>query len=118
MSPVATTSTPAVSSVPLPLKQHNEQQHTMEGEGDIRSASQKSTMSFPRPRVFGETLEAKLEERAFLKFRLAQAFRIFGKLGYDEGVAGHVTVRDPIKPDCFWVNPFVRALNSSNCSYR
>jgi ribulose-5-phosphate 4-epimerase/fuculose-1-phosphate aldolase len=25
---------------------------------------------------------------------------------YDEGVAGHITVRDPIKPGCFWVNPF------------
>jgi len=49
-----------------------------------------------------------LEERDFLKFRLAQAFRIFAHLGYDEGVAGHITVRDPIKPDCFWVNPFGR----------
>jgi len=25
---------------------------------------------------------------------------------YDEGVAGHITVRDSLKPDCFWVNPF------------
>ncbi|KAI0819495.1 class II aldolase/adducin domain-containing protein [Trametes gibbosa] len=49
---------------------------------------------------------SKVQERAFLKFRLAQAFRIFGKLGYDEGVAGHITVRDPIRTDCFWVNPF------------
>jgi len=48
----------------------------------------------------------KLEEREFLKFRLAQALRIFGNRGYDEGVAGHITVRDPIRPDCFWVNPF------------
>ncbi|KAJ6608903.1 class II aldolase/adducin domain-containing protein [Mycena sp. CBHHK59/15] len=48
----------------------------------------------------------KLEEREFLKFRLAQAIRIFGNRGYDEGVAGHITVRDPICPDCFWVNPF------------
>jgi len=57
---------------------------------------------FPLPPKF----ESKLEEREFIKFRLAQAFRIFGHLGYDEGVAGHITVRDPIKPDCFWVNPF------------
>ncbi|KAI9057868.1 class II aldolase/adducin domain-containing protein [Trametes sanguinea] len=49
---------------------------------------------------------SKEKEREFLKFRLAQAFRIFGKLGYDEGVAGHITVRDSIRPDCFWVNPF------------
>ncbi|KAH9484337.1 Meiotically up-regulated gene 14 protein [Psilocybe cubensis] len=57
---------------------------------------------FPVPPTF----ESKLEERDYLKFRLAQAFRIFGNLGYNEGVAGHITVRDPIKPDCFWVNPF------------
>lgn len=35
----------------------------------------------------------KLEERNYLKGRLAAAFRIFGKNGYDEGVAGHITVR-------------------------
>jgi len=58
--------------------------------------------SFPVPPTF----DSKLEERQYLKFRLAQAFRIFGQLGYNEGVAGHITVRDPIKPDCFWVNPF------------
>ncbi|KAJ6452030.1 arad-like aldolase/epimerase [Mycena vitilis] len=56
----------------------------------------------PAPPVFA----TKLEEREFLKFRLAQALRIFGNRGYDEGVAGHITVRDPIRPDCFWVNPF------------
>jgi len=46
------------------------------------------------------------QERDFLKFRLAQAYRIFGKHGYDEGVAGHITVRDPIRKNCFWVNPW------------
>ncbi|KAJ7816253.1 class II aldolase/adducin domain-containing protein [Mycena leptocephala] len=56
----------------------------------------------PRPPVFTN----KLEEREFLKFRLAQAFRIFANRGYDEGIAGHITVRDPIRSDCFWVNPF------------
>ncbi|KAF6765141.1 class II aldolase/adducin domain-containing protein [Ephemerocybe angulata] len=56
----------------------------------------------PKPPTFS----SKEEERGFLKFRLAQAFRIFGNLGYSEGVAGHITVRDPIRPDCFWVNPF------------
>ncbi|KIJ16166.1 L-fuculose-phosphate aldolase [Paxillus involutus ATCC 200175] len=44
--------------------------------------------------------------RDFLKFRLAQAYRIFAKYAYDEGVAGHITVRDPIRKDCFWVNPW------------
>jgi hypothetical protein len=34
-----------------------------------------------------------LDERDYLKGRLAAAFRIFGKYGFDEGVAGHITVR-------------------------
>ncbi|KAG2095133.1 class II aldolase/adducin domain-containing protein [Suillus discolor] len=57
-------------------------------------------------RPIAPTFSDPLEHRAFLKFRLAQAYRIFGKYGYDEGVAGHITVRDPIRPDCYWVNPW------------
>lgn len=45
-------------------------------------------------------------ERYYRKSRLAAAYRIFGKFGFGEGVAGHITVRDPERPDCFWVNPF------------
>ncbi|TDJ40198.1 MAG: class II aldolase/adducin family protein [Gammaproteobacteria bacterium] len=40
------------------------------------------------------------------KQKLAATFRIFGRYGFDEGVAGHVTVRDPERTDHFWVNPF------------
>ncbi|WP_137937660.1 class II aldolase/adducin family protein [Chitinivorax sp. B] len=37
--------------------------------------------------------------------RLTAAFRLFAHFGFDEGVAGHITVRDPEHPDQFWVNP-------------
>ena len=30
----------------------------------------------------------------------------FGRFGFGEGVAGHITVRDPEFPEYFWVNPF------------
>ena len=46
------------------------------------------------------------DERLHRKQRLALAFRIFGRLGFDEGVAGHITARDPEHEDHFWVNPF------------
>jgi ribulose-5-phosphate 4-epimerase/fuculose-1-phosphate aldolase len=46
------------------------------------------------------------EERLHLKQRMAASFRLFSKFGFDEGVAGHITARDPVKPDHFWVNPF------------
>ena len=47
-------------------------------------------------------------ERIHRKQRLAAAFRLFAKFWYDEGVAGHITVRDPEFPDTFWVNPFTK----------
>ncbi|MCT4355727.1 class II aldolase/adducin family protein [Streptomyces sp. Je 1-79] len=50
-----------------------------------------------------ETLD---EERTYRKRRLAGALRLFGRFGYEEGVSGHVTARDPEYADCFWVNPF------------
>jgi ribulose-5-phosphate 4-epimerase/fuculose-1-phosphate aldolase len=46
------------------------------------------------------------EERRLRKERLAGGFRIFAILGFSEGVAGHITARDPEFPDTFWVNPF------------
>ena len=45
-------------------------------------------------------------ERLHRKQRLAAGLRTLGRLHLAEGVAGHVTVRDPEFPDRFWVNPF------------
>jgi len=52
------------------------------------------------------TFDSVEEERQHLKVRLAAAFRLFGRFGFSEGVAGHITARDPEFPDHFWVNPF------------
>jgi ribulose-5-phosphate 4-epimerase/fuculose-1-phosphate aldolase len=46
------------------------------------------------------------EERRRRKERLAGGLRIFAALGFAEGVAGHITARDPEFIDTFWVNPF------------
>jgi len=56
----------------------------------------------PVPPVF-DTVE---EERLHRKQRLAAGFRLFSRFGFDEGVAGHITARDPEFEDRFWVNPF------------
>lgn len=58
-----------------------------------------------RPHVF-PTFRTVEDERRYRKQRLAAAFRIFGRFGFDEGVAGHITARDPEDPYRFWVNPF------------
>ena len=55
----------------------------------------------PQPPVF-QTVE---EERLHRKQRLAAAFRLFGRFGFSEGIAGHITARDPEFTDHFWVNP-------------
>lgn len=56
------------------------------------------------------------KERWHRKTRLAATFRIFARFGYDEGVAGHVTARDPIETDTFWVNPFGRHFGTIRAS--
>jgi hypothetical protein len=45
--------------------------------------------NFPAPPIFDD----KYKEREYQKQRLTLAFRIFAKLGFDEGVAGHITLR-------------------------
>jgi ribulose-5-phosphate 4-epimerase/fuculose-1-phosphate aldolase len=59
-------------------------------------------LSFPRPPQFDDVAA----ERRHRKERLAAALRLFGRLGFEEGVAGHITARDPEYTDHFWVNPF------------
>ena len=62
-------------------------------------------MTKPLPYSFPEFDNVE-DQRLHLKQRLAAAFRLFGKFGFSEGVAGHITARDPELPDHFWVNPF------------
>jgi ribulose-5-phosphate 4-epimerase/fuculose-1-phosphate aldolase len=60
------------------------------------------TKRLPMPPVFATAGE----ERQHRKERLAAGFRLFSKFGFEEGVAGHITARDPEDPELFWVNPF------------
>jgi len=70
--------------------------------GIKKSQEEELKLAWPQPPKFTD----KYEERQYLKGRLALAFRIFAKFGFDEGVAGHITMRDPVEPTSFWVNPF------------
>ncbi|PSN61693.1 arad-like aldolase/epimerase [Corynespora cassiicola Philippines] len=38
--------------------------------------------------------------------QMAGAFRIFAKLGFADGGSGHISLRDPIQPNTFWINPY------------
>jgi hypothetical protein len=57
-----------------------------------------------------------LEKRQWVKEHLAIAFRFWGKMGYGEGISGHITVRDPILRDHFWMNPFGVHFSSMSVS--
>src|SRR6202049_3728337 len=59
-------------------------------------------LNIPAPPTFA----TMAEDRQHRKQRLAGAFRLFSRFGFDEGVAGHITARDPEHLDHFWVNPF------------
>jgi len=62
------------------------------GDGDL---------AIPMPPKFDDPQQ----ERVYVKQRLAAAFRVFAMHGFDDGLAGHISVRDPVRSDCFWVNP-------------
>lgn len=48
------------------------------------------------------------EERDHRRLQLVVALRAFAQAGFDEGAGGHLTARDPGRPDHFWINPFGR----------
>jgi ribulose-5-phosphate 4-epimerase/fuculose-1-phosphate aldolase len=63
----------------------------------------------PAEQLISRTLPAFArpeEERRHRKENLAIVLRLFGRFGFEEGTAGHVTARDPEYTDHFWVNPF------------
>jgi len=58
-------------------------------------------LKLPMPPSF-DNLE---DQREYEKQQLAAGFRVFALHGFDEGLAGHITQRDCIDPETFWVNP-------------
>ncbi|KAM0755222.1 arad-like aldolase/epimerase [Meredithblackwellia eburnea MCA 4105] len=81
----------------------------------LSSDSQPNAIPFD----FGDpppTFEDPLDERRYIKERLACAYRVFAKLGLCEGASGHLTVRDPIRKDCFWVTPYGRQFSLMRAS--
>ncbi|KAH3903280.1 related to novobiocin biosynthesis protein novR [Saccharomycodes ludwigii] len=52
--------------------------------------------------------KTKEEERRATLEHMAGVFRVFGRRGFNEGAAGHISVRDPIDRSTFWINPLGR----------
>ena len=56
---------------------------------------------FPSRPVFA----THAEERQYRKERLVAACRAFAQQKFDYGFAGHLTIRDPERPELYWTNP-------------
>ncbi|MGI4811326.1 MAG: class II aldolase/adducin family protein [Janthinobacterium lividum] len=78
---------------------------------DIKPISTKERISIYQPEQEGlifpeipqfESVEA---ERQYRKEHLVAACRAFAQHGFDYGFAGHLTVRDPGRPELYWTNP-------------
>jgi ribulose-5-phosphate 4-epimerase/fuculose-1-phosphate aldolase len=67
---------------------------------NIYQPSQPGLM-FPGRPVFDDAAR----ERQYLKERLVGACRAFAREGFDYGFAGHLTIRDPERPNLYWTNP-------------
>ncbi|CAI6336078.1 unnamed protein product [Periconia digitata] len=89
---LATTATPRVH------RAENAQNQAVAAMGRTKSGKALAIRRYPK----FENLE---DERLYRKQHLAAAYRAFAARGYDEGVAGHISVRDPILTDHFWLNP-------------
>ncbi|KAF4928565.1 Meiotically up-regulated gene 14 protein [Colletotrichum viniferum] len=50
--------------------------------------------------------ESKEAARQWQLEQMAAAFRIFAKLGFSDGGSGHISLRDPVRPETFWINPY------------
>lgn len=117
MTPIAIDSHSSTSAAPTgpikPVKQ------TLDGLSDnpllrtYRGNKEGTIKLSTRLPDFGDDVYAK---RQWVKEHLAAAFRWWGKQGFGEGVAGHITVRDPVKPDHYFMNSFGQHFSTIKAS--
>ncbi|KAE9389289.1 arad-like aldolase/epimerase [Gymnopus androsaceus JB14] len=58
------------------------------------------------------TIELKGASTVRRSGHMAAALRYWGKCGFGEGISGHITVRDPVLPDHYWMNPIAEHFST------
>jgi ribulose-5-phosphate 4-epimerase/fuculose-1-phosphate aldolase len=58
------------------------------------------------PAAFEPSIADLGELREHRKRRLALAYRVFGAMGWGSLGDGHISARDPERPDCFWLGRY------------
>lgn len=62
-----------------------------------------ATGGIPYPGI--PKIEDPYKKRQWQLEHMAGAFRVFARMGFTEGAAGHISVRDPVDRNTFWINP-------------
>lgn len=93
------TSTVNNTQVPASIKPASKKGYTVSSQG-----AHNISMGNPNPHQIPK-FEDPYEEREWILEHMAGVFRVFGRRGYTEGSAGHISVRDPVEPNTFWINP-------------
>lgn len=85
------------SAVPESLKGYHP------GERGSHNIAKGLPHPYPLPKFTDKSAEQK-----WAKQHMAGAFRVFSRKGFTEGTAGHISLRDPIDPNTFWINPLAK----------
>lgn len=86
------TSSEAIAPAPEPAAAQENQNFAAVATGGI-----------PYPGI--PKIEDPYQKRQWQLEHMAGAFRVFARLGFTEGAAGHISVRDTVDPNTFWINP-------------
>jgi ribulose-5-phosphate 4-epimerase/fuculose-1-phosphate aldolase len=62
--------------------------------------------NFLDPAAFEPSIVDPEQLRAHRKHRLALAYRVIGAMGWGSLGDGHISARDPERPDCFWLGRY------------
>lgn len=104
----------AAKAAEIPSKQVPVETPSVQEAGQVQVRGRTAAGKELRIRQYPQ-FDSLEDERLYRKQHLAAAFRVFADRGYDEGVAGHISVRDPVLTDHF-CKPFPspRSPYSSN----
>ena len=72
-------------------------------EADNQNFAAVATGGIPYPGI--PKIEDPYKKRQWQLEHMAGAFRVFARMGFTEGAAGHISVRDPVDRNTFWINP-------------
>jgi hypothetical protein len=112
MAPSATVAVPAEASLMAASKlAPSLNQEPEEMECQLASLSRG-----PNPLTGIPTFVTFQEHRRHIVVHMAAVLRNWARNGFTEGISGHISVRDPEFPGCFWMNPIGRHFSLLNGS--